>query len=584
MRIDRRLFQYIRYVPLYLGALALLSALTGLLIVGQAYFLSQIIDRVLFQKANLELVLPMLGLLLLVILIRTSTGWISEVIASRTASYAKSQLRQRLFVHLQKLGPTYLKGERSGELAHTATEGVEALDAYFSQVLPQICSTIIIPAVVIVFVFFTDILSGVVLLVTLPLLPVFMILIGKQVNVETQKRWHLLSRLSAHFLDVLQGISTLRLFGRNRIQQETIQRISMRYGDTTMQVLRVAFLSALVMEIGASISMAIVAVEIGLRLLYGLMAFAPALLVLLLAPEYYQPLRALGPQFHASMESAASAQRIFDILDTPLPAQHSDQLQPINPTPEQLHELTFHNVSYAYPNRNGEEQQVLQGISFQARMGQTIAIVGASGAGKSTIAHLLLRFDNPTRGEILADGIPINSYEPASWRKLVAWQPQRPYLFTSTIAEAIKQGRTDASMDDVMVAAKQAAIHDFIETLPQGYQTPIGERGVRLSGGEAQRLSLARALLKNAPLLILDEATSTLDSEAEIHVQRSLNALCQNHITLIIAHRLHTIREADTVLVLQAGQIIASGTHTTLQQNSPLYRQLLQAYVHEEVR
>lgn len=333
MNIDKRLFTYIRYMRLYMVALGGLSVLAVALIVLQAHFITTVINGVFLGKQTLPQVLTFgpgqgfgqgqalsLRLLLIVIGVRASLFWVNEILAHKMATQAKNTLRDRLFQHLLKLGPIFMKGERSGELVNTATEGVETLDAYFSQVLPQMCATAIIPVIILIVVFANDLLSGTILLVTLPILPIFMILIGKQAEAATKKRWYQLGQMSAHFLDVLQGATILKLFGRNQHQKETIRRMSDRFGATTLQVLRIAFLSALVMELGATISMAIVAVEIGLRLLYGQMPFASAFFILLLIPEYYQPLRALGPQFHASMASAAGAKRIFDILDTQVEA------------------------------------------------------------------------------------------------------------------------------------------------------------------------------------------------------------------------------------------------------------------------
>ena len=576
MKIDKRLFRYIRYMRLYVVALGGLSMLTAALIILQAHFITTVINGAFLAQETLAQALASLWLLLVVIGMRASLFWFNEMLAHKMATQAKDSLRDHLFKHLLSLGPIFMKGERSGELVNTLTEGVETLDAYFSQVLPQICATAIIPMIILLVVFANDLLSGIVLLVTLPILPIFMILIGKQAEAATQKRWYQLSQMSAHFLDVLQGATTLKLFGRNQHQKETIRRMSERFGATTLQVLRIAFLSSLVMEMGATISTAIVAVEIGLRLLYGQMPFASAFFILLLTPEYYQPLRALGPQFHASISTAAGAKRIFAILDTPLPTASS--LPTESPVPTATSQITFESVSYTYSDPEGHAHPALQEISFAMQMGQRIALVGHSGSGKTTIAHLLLRFIEPQQGTIRADGVAIQAFNAQDWRKLVAWQPQNPYLFNTTVAENIRMGRADASMDDVIAAAQKANIHDVIQTLPQGYNTPVGERGTRLSGGQVQRLSLARAFLKDAPLLILDEATSTLDTETEAHVLAALNTLMQGRMVLIIAHRLNTIRSADQILVLKEGNIIASGTHTTLMQTSEAYQQLTQAY------
>jgi ATP-binding cassette subfamily C protein CydD len=573
MNINKRLLHYVQSMRIYITAVVALSLLTVICIVLQAHFIAQIINGAFLARQALPQLSTALIILLLILFVRAMLIWGSEVVTNYVACIVKSDLRQRLFTHILKLGPAYVKGERSGEIVHTASEGVEALDAYFSQFFPQICSTIIIPLVILLAVFATDALSGIILLFTLPILPFFMVLIGKQANAITRQRWHLLSQMSAHFLDVLQGMTTLKLFGRNKVQQETIRQISDRYGDTTMNVLRVAFLSSLVMEMGATISNALIAVEIGLRLLYGNLPFEQAFFVLLLTPEFYQPLRSLGAQFHASMSSAAGAERIFDILETSAQEQQGTTQQTTEP-----HLLRFRDVHFAYPASGDACQSVLKGISFELQKGQMIALVGASGAGKSTIAHLLLRFAEPDQGTIELDDMPISRWTPQDWRKLVAWQPQRPYLFNTTVAENIRLGSPAATMEEVIQAAQQADIHHFIQTLPQGYETIIGERGARLSGGEAQRLSLARALLKHAPILILDEATSTLDTESEARVLQTIEKIKKERMVLIIAHRLNTISSADQILIVQDGQISKRGTHQKLLCESMLYQELVRAY------
>ena len=617
MNINKRLFQYVKTMRVYVVAVALLGLLTALCIVLQSHYIAQIINRVFLARQSLAQVTSALSILLLVLIGRAALVWGGEVATNFVSSTVKSDLRLRLFRHILKLGPMYVKGERSGEIVNTTADGVEALDAYFNQFFPQVCATMIIPTVILIVVFATDLVSGIVLLVTWPILPFFMILIGKQANAITERRWHQLSALSAHFLDVLQGMTTLKLFGRNKIQQETIRRISERYGATTMKVLRVAFLSSFVMEMGATISNAIIAVEIGLRLLYGNIPFEQAFFVLLLTPEFYQPLRALGAQFHASMESAAGAQRIFDMLETPAQEQAVDSIAvpPRSDNPLWLSWLTglnahssrqpqgvvatwvnkampgrvvsrslqFDGVQYAYPTAEGESYPALNGVSFEMHPGQKTALVGPSGAGKSTIASLLLRFIEPDQGRILLDDIPIQTFSAQDWRTLVAWQPQRPYLFNTTVAENIRMGNPEATLEQVMWAAKQANIHEVIEALPEGYDTIIGERGTRLSGGQAQRLSLARVFLKDAPILILDEATSTLDAESEAQVLRAIDTIAQDRVVLVIAHRLNTITSSDQVIVLQDGLVEDCGSHQALLARSPLYQRLVAAYENDNV-
>jgi ATP-binding cassette, subfamily C, bacterial CydD len=584
MNINKKLLHYVKTMYLYIVIVGVLGLLTALCIVAQAHFIAQIINGAFLLKQSLPILQGAFAFLLVVLIIRALLIWGGEVITNAVSCRVKSDLRGRLFSYLFKLGPLYTRGERSGEIVNTSADGVETLDAYFIQFFPQLTTTLIIPGVVLITVFKFDLLSGIVLLLTWPILPIFMILIGMQANAMTKKRWQLLSQLSAHFLDILQGLTTLKLFGRATVQEETIRRVSEQYGDITMKVLRVAFLSSFVMEIGATLSTAIVAVEIGLRLLYGNIPFASALFILLLAPEFYLPLRSLGTQFHASMDSAASAERIFDILETPLPATSAND-DVHQETDARQHALAFQDVHYSYPATDDRQttKEALQGISFTVQPGQRVAFVGASGAGKTTIASLLLRFMEPTSGTITVDDRPIQQLTAQEWRKLVAWQPQHPYVFNTTIAENIRLGCADAPMEEVIKVAQAADMHDFIQTLPHGYETVIGERGTRLSGGQVQRLSLARAFLKDAPILIVDEATSTLDVESEARVFQTINKVMKDHMVLVIAHRLNTIQDADQIIVLQEGRIAAHGTHQSLLQSSPLYQNLVRAYEGKEI-
>ena len=584
MSINKRLLQYVKTMYLYIVAVGILGILTALCIVTQASFIASIVNGVFLLKQSLSQLQTALLILLGVLIVRALLIFAGDTITNAVSCIVKSDLRNRLFVHLFKLGPLYTKGEGSGEIVNTTADGVEALDAYFIQFFPQVASTLIIPTVVLIAVFRLDLVSGIVMLVTWPILPFFMALIGMQANAMTKKRWQVLSLLSAHFLDVLQGLTTLKLFGRTALQEETIRRVSDRYGDVTMNVLRVAFLSSFVMEMGATLSTGVVAVEIGLRLLYGGIPFEPAFLVILLAPEFYLPLRSLGTQFHASIESSASAERIFTILETP--AQEVQGSDAMSTREIAIHSsLAFEDVYYSYPSLDNEtpQKEALGGVSFEVMPGQKVAFVGASGAGKTTIASLLLRFMEPTRGRITLDGEAIQSMAPQAWRQFIAWQPQNPYVFNTTVAENIRIGRSNATLEEVIQAAQAADIHDLIQTLPHGYDTVIGERGARLSGGQVQRLSLARAFLKNAPILLLDEATSTLDEESEERVFHTIDARMKERIVLIIAHRLNTIKNADKIFVVQDGCIVASGTHQHLLQTSPVYQELVQAYKGSEV-
>jgi ATP-binding cassette subfamily C protein CydD len=560
----------------------------GVLLILQARFLSRTVSDVFLHGAVLDAVLPFLLALLTLALARAGVTWAMQTTAGRLAARVKAELRERLSAHLLALGPAFAWGERSGELCNTATEGIEALDAYLSQYLPQLALAGLIPLAILAFVLPLDPLSGVVLLVTAPLIPFFMNLIGSVADSLTQRQWASLSRMSAHFLDVLQGLTTLRLLGRARDQIDVIRQVSDHFRQATMSVLRVAFLSALVLEMLATISTAVVAVQIGLRLLHGHLHFEQAFFVLLLAPEFYLPLRMLGTRFHAGMAGVAAARRIFEILDTPVPPQRAPTLDgETRPAQEPAVGLIrLDGVCLTYDDERGP---ALQDLSLDIRGGERLALVGPSGSGKSTIAHLLLRFVEPDAGDITVGGVSLYEIPAAAWRQQVAWVPQIPYLFFGTVLENLRLARPGATMDEIVAAAQLAHAHDFITALPQGYQTLIGERAVRLSGGQAQRLAVARAFLAvqgpgGAQLLVLDEATANLDPEHDRLIQESVAQLLPGRTALIIAHRLTTLAHADRIGLVESGQLVDAGTHQELLERSELYRRLLADYLQDDGR
>ncbi len=573
----RQLLRLAQAVRLELAVTIGAGLLGGACTVWQAGCLSRVVSQVFLDGKTLPDVQPLLISLLALGAARAALGWLSETSANRAAGQVKQSLRQRLFARLLELGPAYTRGERSGELTNTLTEGIEALDAYFSQYLPQLALAALVPLTILIFVFPLDLISGLVFLLTAPLIPVFMILIGSLADALTRRQWSSLSRMSAHFLDVLQGLTTLKLFGRSRDQATVIHQVTEQFRQATLGVLRVAFLSALVLELVATLSTAVVAVQVGLRLLYARLSFEQAFFVLILAPEFYLPLRTLGARFHSRASALAAAARIFEILNFKF--QIPDSRNTHHPIPNLQYLIRFDNVHYTYDDG---QRPAANGVSFQLAPGQKVALVGPTGAGKSTLAQLLLCFIQPQRGQITVNGVSLAELSPTDWRAQVAWVPQNPYLFNASVAENIQKARPGSSQAEIERAARLAHAHEFIQELPQGYGTLIGERGARLSGGQAQRIALARAFLKDAPLLILDEATSNLDPEHEALIQESIEQLLQARTVLIIAHRLATVYRADQIVVMDEGRVVEIGTHRALMERDGVYRRLVGAYADEQ--
>jgi ATP-binding cassette subfamily C protein CydD len=570
--MNRELLRQVKPARIFLVCTIALGILGAVVTIAQMVSLSLVIDRVFLAGESLEEVRSLLLLLLGAVFLRSGLLWLREVVAQRGAVRVKNELRERLFAHLMRLGPNYTGGERTGELAATTVEGVERLDAYVGRYLPQMALSVFVPLLIFAYLLSVDPISAVLLLATAPAIPVLMILVGSHAEKQMQGQWATLSRMSAHFLDVLQGLPTLKIFGRGAAERERVAEVSDEFRESTLKVLRYAFLSGFVLEFIATLCIALVAVALGVRLLIGGISFEAAFLVLLLAPEFFRPLRELGVHRHAGMEGKTSADRILEILDTPEPTSKAlgDTARPLGPLT-----IEFDDVGYCYPD---SERPALSGVDLTLPAGTCTALVGRSGAGKSTLVNLLVRFLDPNSGRIAANGIPIDELSVEGWREYVALVPQRPYLFYGSVLENIRLARPTATHEEVERAAELAGASEFVERLPRGYDTEVGERGIRLSGGEAQRVAIARAFLKGAPLLVMDESTSSLDPESERLIGDALVRLMRDRTVLVIAHRLNTVYRADRIAVLQAGHMVETGTHTELLERSGPYARLVSTY------
>ena len=506
--------------------------------------------------------------LLLVFAGRAAVSYGGEVAALRAAARVKSQLRRGLVAKALSLGPSWLSGQRPGEITTLAVSGLDALDAYFARYLPALVLSCLVPLAVLARVAAADWLSGLVIAVTLPLIPVFAILIGGYSKARTQRQWQLLARLGGHFLDVVEGLPTLKVFGRARAQADVIKNVTGEYRTATMATLRITFLSALVLELAAALATALVAVEVGLRLLAGHIGYDTALLVLLLTPEAYLPLRNVGAHFHASQAGTVAAQRALDILDQPASEAVARPDTPRADTPSadtadlRTQPVTLTGVVLRYPGRTAA---ALDGVSLTISPGDRVVLTGPSGAGKSSLLALLLRFCEPTAGRIDVGGTDLAAIPVRSWRDQIAWVPQRPYLFAGTVAENIALGVPDATPEAVRQAARLAGAEEFIDALPGGFSAHLPERGLILSAGQRQRVALARAFLRDAPLVLLDEPTAHLDPVGARQIMTVLETLMAGRTVILVSHRTgHAEVPVSRVLRLDHGTLVPAGQAAVL--------------------
>ncbi|MDR0424128.1 MAG: thiol reductant ABC exporter subunit CydD [Clostridiales Family XIII bacterium] len=624
--IDKNLWREMRRNRLFLFGTAATGFLCGFLILAQAWSLSELVDRVFFKGLALQDVSMLFAALFVIVTARAAMTWLEEWFALRLAHAVQTDIRQALLDKIERLGPVKMREEQTGELLNLLTEGLEVLHAYFGKYLPQLFKTALIPILFLIVIFPRDWITGVILLVTAPLLPMFMMMIGRWSQAATKKQWRVLGRMTGYFQDVLQGISTLKMLNQSERHALKVEQISEDFRKASLGVLRIAFLSALTLELFSTLSIAILAVGLGLRLVGGTIGFQAAFFVLLLAPEFYLPIRSLGTQYHASLNGVAAAGRVYAFLatDGDMPAGNGAAVEAEagakGPGPAdgpgaaakgtggsvaaeaaaakgaaavgpagakgggkgaeaakgadgpgaagRPHMPHFENVGIVFADvaigYGGGREEALRGVSFSVAPGEKIGLIGPSGSGKSTVLNLLLGFIAPDRGGIEINGHSLSSFDMGQWRRMTAWVPQNPHLFTGTIKDNLLLGSQGVTDEAMLEASRLLGLDAFIEAMPDGYGTRVGQGGRGLSGGQRQLLAICRGWLRQAPLLLLDEATANLDLLREEAVQEALWKLMRGKTVIAAAHRLKTVEHMDRLIVLDSGLVREAGAPSEL--------------------
>lgn len=550
------------------------GSFNGLLMILQMAVLAQIINAAIFENQSFTQLSNLLLALAGVIILRTVSGYCAERYSRNAAMLIKTNIRQQLLKHLFALGPAKTKTIGVANAAQILHQGVDSLEDYFSGYLPTVAYCSVIPSAILLTVFPMDWQSGLVLICTAPMIPMFMIIIGMKAQALNEKHWAKLLRMSSHFLDIIQGLTQLKIFNASRQEMAAVKKLSDDYGNQTMGILKVAFLSSFVLEFLASIAVALVAVILGFRLYYGDVDYALALWVLLLAPEFYLPFRQLGTQYHAKMAGTTAAESMIDILNTPVQKQTDNTHQNTKFTAP--FDIQFTDINFSYPGR----KSTLTDINLTLSGTGIYAIIGESGAGKSTLIDMLLGFVNTDRGALSINNQQLTTENRDVWLNHCGWIAQQGHVFYGELGFniALEQAYDEHK---ALAALAQVGMKEFVMGLPQGLKTHIGESGVGISAGQAQRLALARAFYHQPDVLILDEPSSHLDKDSEQVISQAIAHYAQSHLVIVIAHRLHTVIDAKQIIVMQAGRIIEQGNHQALIDQQGHYASLLNlSHVH----
>jgi len=563
--VNPRLARRVTVTRRYLAAAVGVGVASSACLVIQAVLLGAIVQRALLGHWPLSRLSALVGGLGAAFVARAALSWLGELAAHRTSATVTSTLRRQLLARAVALGPGWLTGERTGELTSTATQGIEALEVYFARYLPTAVIAALAPPVLLAWVLWADWRSFLVLAVSVSVVPVFMILLGLEAKRHAARQWSRLSSLAAAFYDLVQGLPTLRAFGRARAGRLALEKAADDFRATTMSTLRIAFLSSLALEVISSVGTALVALFLGLRLLDGTLRLGVGLAVLVLAPEVYLPLRRAASEFHASTGGQAAADRILEVLDGPEAALAPDDQGALSgacrqstmswartTATEPRGTIRLRDLHVSYPSR---AVPVLKGVNIEIAFGEHVAVTGESGSGKSTLLAVLLDFVEPAGGKVTVGDIDLADIAPREWRRHLAWVPQRPYLVRGTIADNLRLGDASASELKLRSAVERSGLSGMIQRLPRGIETEVGEGGLTLSAGERQRIAIARAVLTDAPIVLLDEPTAHLDSNRESSLSTSLGPWLESRTVIVAAHRLGLVGRVDRSVTLVDGRI-----------------------------
>ncbi|MEK5136089.1 thiol reductant ABC exporter subunit CydD [Bacillus sp. FSL W8-0645] len=568
--MDKRLLQ-LKGMRGLLALLGIVSLIQGASIIFQAQWLAHAITT-LFDGKSLSQATPYVLLFLAAFLVRHGLTLIREKVMFTYSSRIGADVRKQLLDQLFRLGPAFTKKKGTGKLVTLAMEGIAQYRQYLQLFLPKMVNMAVIPAMVLIYVWTLDETSAVILIVTLPILIVFMILLGLVAQRKAAKQWRSYEKLSNHFTDSLRGLETLRYLGISKKHSRNIGEVSKRYRKATMSTLKVAFLSSFALDFFSMLSIATVAVFLGLRLIEGELLLLPALTALMLAPEYFLPVREVGNDYHATLNGKEANEAMQVILEEKGFRTQETQSVQLNEWNEQS-ALTLQNVSVQHDEH---APYSIQDVDLTVKGKKKIGIIGASGSGKSTLTDVLGGFVEPTSGQITLNGQPLVHLQMKEWQKEVVYMPQHPYLFHMTLRENIRFYEPHATDEDVERAASEAGLSQLVAQLPNGLDEVIGEQGRGLSGGQAQRIALARTVLGKRSIMLLDEPTAHLDIETEYELKKTMLPLFEDKLVFLATHRLHWMPDMDEIIVMDQGTIAEMGTHESLMRRKGVYYQLVQ--------